>query len=299
MNKILEEKANIIIDLCCSITRNLSYQSDGDTYKKYNVPVNSLGTSFSITLNNYHFEQRIIYNDLLIDLNIYKIRNWKTGEYEVSIKFLDCDNPFFLEEDIVSNILSELISVLKESAMEHEYKEPPAETIMILQELCAKDVRILLHGTDLEKVEKILKQGLKIWDLGSSCRTTTMIANDYKKILAYNYADKCFRPRNIIFAIPNSLFPNTSPKTSSEKKTMEKCKSCTARIHEGYDAWCYQENYIYEKVACETDIGWVIPPEYIYGYLDYNGNFIFNEQYDPVLKENSNQHLLKKKLNLN
>lgn len=299
MNKIVLEKASIIIELCQSITQNLVAKSSDEFYKKYDIPVTGYGTSFTINLNNCYYEQRILYNGELIDLNISKIRNWKTNEKEIIIRLKNSISETNIEEEQLSAVLSEAILNLKESAIEHEYKKPSEETIQILKELCSKDVTILLHGTDFSKVKKILEEGLKIWDIGQACRTTAMINNDYAHILAYNYADKCFRPRNIIFAIPKLPLPPNSSQKPSDKRSMEKCKKCTARIFNNYDGWCFKENYIYECIACQTDIGWVIPPEYIYGYMDYNGNFVFNEKYNPALDETQNQYLLKKKLHLN
>lgn len=296
MNKIINEKASIIMELCLSVTPHLFVISPDELYKKYDIPTPGYGTSFTIGLNSCYYEQRILYKGDLVDLKISRIKKLQTNESQILISVMNEYVKISIEESQLSTILSSQITLLQESAKEHEYKSPSEETIKLLQNLCAKDVHILLHGTDLTSVEKILSQGLKIWDLGQACRTTAMINNDYKKILAYNYAEKCFRPRNILIVLPNDLFNANLETPTSKKRSMEKCQKCTARIFDEYDGWCYKENYFYESIAEETENGWVIPPKYIYGYMDYNGNFFSNKNYNPVLDTNDNQQILRKKL---
>lgn len=285
MNYNINEKYKIIIELCKKISDKLtSYSSDGDTYKEYDIPIIDDYVTFSTTLNYYEYYQIIKYKNILLRLNIRQYKN--SNEYIVNYKL--GKDEISIDDEISNDFLNEIIDKLNQFYIEHERRNTPESTITILESLCSENVKILLHETDYCNVDNILKQGLKIWNIGLSCRTTVMVDNDVNKILSYKYSEFS-KPRTIIIAIPNL---NSNKVISDDKYIMDKCRNCTAKITEGYDNWCYANNYEYEMIAKETDLGWVIPKEFIFGYIDYNGNITLNDNYLTSKEKTTNNKSL-------
>lgn len=301
INTKIKYQIKTIIAICLELSKQLPCYSDGELNKFFEIPTSQGLSKFSIFLNsNYEFLTTIgnYYKNLpLIDLKINTYNNPFNKLPKFTIEFYKFNEKVEIEEAKIPDILSDIIEEIRISAKEHAYKyiRPHIESRAVLKNLCKQDVTILLHGTDESKINSILTEGLKInYGYGKSCRTTSMIENNEEHILAYNFAYNKFRPRNIIIVIPNSLFKENYI-SRHEYKKFNKCLECTAKTSPGFDLWCYFENYFYELITKDGKNETIIPPNFIYGVIDNNGNLTLNKNYNPALPT---EELRQKQVNL-
>lgn len=278
-----------ILAICLELSKHLPFYLLGETTERYDIPTadgpleffNFWNSSYKFkkTIRNYFQDKPL----MEMRINYYKQDYRKLPEF--TLEFYQFDEKVEIDEAKIPTILSDTIEELRISVKEHAYKytRPNIESRSVLKDLCKRDVTILLHGTDESRINSILTEGLRVnYGYGKSCRTTSMIENNEEHILAYNFAYKEFRPRNIIIVIPNSLFKELHI-SHHEYKKFNKCLECTSKIYPGFDLWCYLENYFYELIAKESKKRAIIPPNFIYGIIDNNGNLTLNKNYDPTL----------------
>lgn len=245
----------------------LSHKFDlpSDTTKMYRLAISAKGN-------------RRITGLFLRDL----LNNYSISEFDIS------------EEDLFL-VLNQMLKEMKTFVIEHGKFNPSAEAMQNIEALCGMDGAILLHGTNKDVIPSILENGLNVWDLGLSCRTTAMAVHDSKMVMGYDYASYDMYPRNVIIFIPR--LETATENFENHPESMTKCLDCPLNKKEGYDGWCYEENFMYERVLELKDGKWVIPARFIYGVSDYNGKLVLNEGFDPVVGDCSkNMDILRRRI---
>lgn len=298
---IIEEKAKKLIDYCILYTHIVPPTINVDGYKVFDIDLENNYVQF-YCFSDQEFckceiEFEIIINGKLelIKLNIAKTKGKENKTlYEIDSEILATGNKINLPEQVVDSYIEQFILDLDLNVKQHKLSDDiPEETIKKLNSLSNSNVRLLLHGTDIDSVDQILNTGLWVPDFGLSCRTTAMIENttSVEDIIKYNYSIYSFMPINIIITIPSELFqviPIKKFESNNGYRSMKKCRHCTCVCTDGYNGWCYSKNKWYEAIIKEIDGNWVIPKDFIYGYIDYQGNIYLNDGYlfidDEVVK---------------